>query len=141
MKKILLTLLLIAPLFGFSQEVLGKWKTIDDETGKAKSIVEIFKATDGKIYAKVVKILTPGEENKKCTACSGANKDKPIVGMLIINGLTKDGAEWSGGTILDPNNGKKYKCYITLDTKDKLKVRGYIGISLVGRTQYWYKVE
>lgn len=141
MKKLFLTLMLLAPLFGFSQEILGKWKTIDDETGKAKSIVEIYKATDGKVYGKVFKILTPGEENKKCTECSGAQKDKPITGMIIINGLSKDGDEWSGGTILDPNNGKKYKCYITLDSKDKLKVRGYIGISLIGRTQYWYRVE
>lgn len=141
MKKLLLIILMTLPFSIFSQQVLGKWKTIDDETGKAKSVVEIFKATDGKIYGKIVKILTPGQENKKCTECDGSNKNKPIVGMIIINGLSKDGDEFSGGTILDPNNGKKYKCYITLEGKDKLKVRGYLGVSLIGRTQYWYRTE
>jgi uncharacterized protein (DUF2147 family) len=140
MKKLLFTLLLLFPLFSFSQDILGKWKTIDDETGKAKSIVEIFKATNGKIYGRVYKILTVGEENKKCTACKGDLKDKPITGMIIVSGLTKDGDEWSGGTIMDPNKGKTYDCYITMESKDKLKVRGYMGVALLGRTQYWYRV-
>ncbi len=139
MKKLLFTLLLLFPLFSFSQEILGKWKTIDDETGKAKSIVEIFKATNGKIYGRVYKILTVGEENKKCTACKGDLKDKPITGMIIVSGLTKDGDEWSGGTIMDPNKGKTYDCYITMEGNDKLKVRGYMGVALLGRTQYWYR--
>jgi uncharacterized protein (DUF2147 family) len=128
------------PLFIFSQEVIGKWKTIDDVTGKEKSILEIYEK-DGKIYAKVLRLLTPGEENKICEECSGDNKNKPIVGMIVIDGLTKDDDEWNGGTILDPKNGKVYKCYITLEEANKLKVRGYIGFSLIGRTQYWYRVE
>jgi uncharacterized protein (DUF2147 family) len=60
--------------------------------------------------------------------------------MIVLNDLTKDGEEWSGGTIMDPNNGKTYKCYLTLEEEDKLKVRGYIGFSLIGRTQYWYRL-
>jgi uncharacterized protein (DUF2147 family) len=139
MKKLLFTLLLLFPLFSFSQEILGKWKTIDDETGKAKSIVEIFKATNGKIYGRVYKILTVGEENKKCTECKGDLKGKPITGMIILSGLSKDGDEWSGGTIMDPNKGKTYDCYITMESNDKLKVRGYMGVALLGRTQYWYR--
>jgi uncharacterized protein (DUF2147 family) len=140
MKLRLVLLLLIMPLFTFSQEVTGKWKTIDDVTGKEKSILEIYEK-DGKIYAKVLRLLTPGEENKICEECSGDNKNKPIVGMIVIDGLTKDDDEWNGGTILDPKNGKVYKCYITLEEANKLKVRGYIGFSLIGRTQYWYRVE
>jgi uncharacterized protein (DUF2147 family) len=140
MKLRLVLLLLIMPLFIFSQEVIGKWKTIDDVTGKEKSILEIYEK-DGKIYAKVLRLLTPGEENKICEECSGDNKNKPIVGMIVIDGLTKDDDEWNGGTILDPKNGKVYKCYITLEEANKLKVRGYIGFSLIGRTQYWYRVE
>jgi len=140
MKLRLVLLLLIMPLFTFSQEVIGKWKTIDDVTGKEKSILEIYEK-DGKIYAKVLRLLTPGEENKICEECSGDNKNKPIVGMIVIDGLTKDDDEWNGGTILDPKNGKVYKCYITLEEANKLKVRGYIGFSLIGRTQYWYRVE
>lgn len=140
MKKLILTIAFLIPIFAFSQDIVGKWKTIDDETGKAKSIVEIFKATDGKFYGKVYKILTVGEENKKCTVCTGAKKDKPITGMLIVEKMSKDGAEWNGGTIFDPNKNKTYKCYMALETSDKLKVRGFIGFSLIGRTQYWYRV-
>lgn len=122
------------------QTVLGKWKTIDDETGEAKSIVEVYEKS-GKIYAKVVEILRAEHKKDICTKCEGADKNKPILGMVIMNGLEKDGSEYNGGTILDPQNGKKYKCYITLESPDKLKLRGYIGISIVGRTQYWTRVK
>lgn len=123
-----------------AQSVIGKWKTIDDETGEAKSIVEIYEKS-GKIYGKVVDILRADRKKDVCTKCDGAEKNKPIMGMVIINGLKKDGTEYNGGTILDPQNGKKYKCYITLDSADKLKLRGYVGISIVGRTQYWTRVK
>ena len=140
MKIKILILLVTLPLLSFSQNVLGKWKTIDDVNGKAKSIVEIY-SDNGKVFGKITQILTPGEENKKCTECKGDLKDKPIAGMLILENLVKDGDEWNDGTILDPNNGKVYKCYITLENEDKLKVRGYIGFSIIGRTQYWYRTE
>ena len=136
------TLLVIVLLFSITinaQSILGQWKTIDDETGKEKSIVEIYQV-EGKIYAKINKLLTKGDENKICENCEGANKNKPIKGMVIINGLTKDGDEWNGAKILDPKTGKEYKCYIALENPDKLKVRGYIGFALLGRTQYWHKV-
>ena len=120
--------------------VIGKWKTIDDETGKAKSIVEIYEKS-GKIYGKVAAILEAEHRDKVCLNCSGEDRNKPILGMIIIKGLTKEGSEYSSGKILDPKNGKLYKCYITLESKDKLKVRGYIGVSLFGRTQYWYRVK
>jgi uncharacterized protein (DUF2147 family) len=127
-------------LFGQSQTVVGKWKTIDDETAKAKSIVEIYEKS-GKIYGKVIDILEQENKKKICVNCSGDDKDKPILGMIVIKGLSKEGTEYTNGKILDPKNGKLYKCYITLETKDKLKVRGYIGISLFGRTQYWYRIK
>lgn len=123
----------------FSQSVLGKWTTIDDNTGKEKSVVEIYQ-DNGKVYGKVVQILEKGKEDKLCDKCKGSKKDKPINGMVIINGLEKDGDTWEDGTILDPETGKEYKCYITLENDNKLKVRGYIGISLLGRTQYWNRV-
>lgn len=122
------------------QTVLGKWKTIDDESGEAKSIVEVYEKS-GKIYAKVVEILRAEHKKDICSKCDGTDKNKPILGMVIMNGLEKDGEEYNGGTILDPQNGKKYKCYITLESPDKLKLRGYIGISIVGRTQYWTRVK
>ncbi len=138
-KNILFIFILFLSFNSYSQSILGKWKTIDDETGKEKSIVEIYQV-EGKIYAKIDQLLTKGEENKICENCKGANKNKPIKGMIIINGLTKDGNEWNGAKILDPKTGNEYKCYITLETPDKLKVRGYLGFALLGRTQYWYKV-
>lgn len=123
-----------------SQSVIGKWKTIDDATGEAKSIVEVF-SKSGKIYAKVVDILDPATKNNLCKQCSGEDKNKPIIGLTIIKGLSKDGSEYNSGEILDPKNGKLYKCALTLESKDKLKVRGYIGFSLLGRTQYWHRVN
>ena len=140
MKKLILTLLLLIPVFTFAQDIVGKWKTIDDETGKAKSIVEIYQV-NGKYFGKIVKILTVGEENKLCTECKGADKNKPMLGMVILKGLVKDGDEWNAGEIFDPNKGKSYKCYIAFEGKDKLKVRGFIGFSLIGRTQYWHKAD
>ena len=123
-----------------SQSVIGKWKTIDDETGDAKSIVEVY-SKSGKIYAKVIEILDLEHKNSVCIKCSGEDKNKSILGLIVIKGLTKDGSEYNSGEILDPKNGKLYKCALSLDSKDKLKIRGYIGFSLLGRTQYWYRVH
>ncbi len=125
----------------YAQSPIGTWKTIDDETGKEKSYVQIYETKSGKLQGKVVKILTPGKENAKCTDCKGDNKDKPINGMVILWGLEKDGSSWSGGHILDPNKGKQYKCKINLKDANTLEVRGFLGVSLLGRTQTWYRVE
>lgn len=122
-----------------AQSVTGKWKTIDDETGKAKSIVEISER-DGKMYGKVVEILTD-KKDAKCDKCPGSDKGKPIKGLTIIKGLKKDGSEYSGGTITDPSSGKEYKCVIKLNGTEKLDVRGYIGIQALGRTQTWVRVK
>jgi uncharacterized protein (DUF2147 family) len=123
-----------------SQTVLGKWKTVDDDTGEAKSIVEVYEKS-GKIYGKVVEILRAEHKKDICSKCEGVEKNKPILGMIIINGLKKEDSEYNGGTVLDPENGKKYKCYITLESADKLKLRGYIGLSIMGRTQIWTRVK
>jgi len=123
-----------------NHSVVGKWKTIDDQTGKAISIVEIFEH-NGKIYGKVHEILDPKGKGRSCVNCTGSDKNKPILGMTVIKGLVKDGNEYNGGKILDPKSGNLYKCYITLESADKLKVRGYIGVSVIGRTQYWYRVR
>jgi uncharacterized protein (DUF2147 family) len=139
MKKILLIFVLLLSILGHSQSIIGKWKTIDDETGKERSIVEIYES-DGKIYAKIVKLLVKSEENRVCENCKGVNKNKPLKGLIVIDGLKKDGDEWNGAKILDPKTGKEYKCYLTLDNPNKLKVRGYLGFALLGRTQNWHRV-
>lgn len=120
-------------------QIEGKWKTIDDETGKPKSIVEITKKSDGKYYGKIVQLLAK-PANNNCVACKDDRKNKPLVGLEIIRGLSKDGSEFSGGTITDPKSGKTYKCNIKREG-DKLNVRGYVGFSLIGRTQTWQKVN
>lgn len=142
MKKIITIVLLFATTLFYAQNksVLGKWKTIDDETGKAKSIVEIYEKS-GKIYGKVIEVLDMVHKDDLCKDCPGEDAKKPILGITVIKGLSKDGAEYGGGKILDPKNGKLYKCFIALEGNDKLKVRGYIGFSLLGRTQYWYRVK
>ena len=131
--------LLVAPGFALADAAspIGKWKTIDDATHKPKSIVEIYEQ-GGKLYGKIIKLFREAgeEQNPKCDKCKGDKKDKPVIGMVILEGLWREGDEWKGGTILDPDNGKTYKCYIKLE-KGKLKVRGFIGFSALGRTQYW----
>lgn len=138
--KVLFVLVFVLGVVTVSaQSVTGKWKTFDDKTGDAKSIVEITEK-DGKIYGRIIEILNPEKKNDKCTNCPDQDKNKPLLGLTIIKGLKKDGKEYTDGKILDPSSGKLYKCTITLDGKDKLKVRGYIGFSAIGRTQTWSRV-
>jgi len=118
-----------------NQNIVGKWKTVDDETGEAKSIVEVFQKADGRYYGKISKLLIK-PENDKCVQCKDDRKNQPLLGLEIIRGITKKGNEFSGGTITDPKNGKTYKCTITREG-NKLLVRGYVGFSLIGRTQTW----
>lgn len=126
-----------------SDSPIGYWKTIDDVTGKPKAIVKISQTTNQALTGQVIKIFpSPGhDQNELCTACSGSKHNKRIVGMVILEGLKqnkKQPNEWSGGKILDPKNGKEYRCLIqVIDNGQKLNVRGYIGISLFGRSQTW----
>lgn len=133
--------LVLAATNGFSQSPVGTWKTIDDNTGKEKSHVRIYETKSGNLQGEVVKILDPTRENAVCTACTGTRKDKPVKGMVILWGLKKEGDEWSGGQILDPEKGKQYKCYIKPKGNKQLEVRGYVGFSLIGRTQVWQRVQ
>ena len=137
----LLLVLTILSVNGFCQSPVGTWKSIDDNTGKEKSYVRIYETKSGKLQGEVVKILEPGRENATCTACTGTRKDQPVKGMIILWGSKKDGDEWSGGQILDPEKGKQYKCTIKPKGKNELEVRGYVGISLIGRTQVWQRVQ
>lgn len=141
MKNILFTLFILTTSLSINaQTIFGKWNSKNENTGKVDSVIEVYEK-EGKAYAKVVKILNRKVENPICQDCEGKNKDKPILGLDILTGLEKDGDEWSGGEILDPRNGKVYKCYVKLENKNKLKLRGYIGISLFGKTAYWHRVE
>jgi uncharacterized protein (DUF2147 family) len=122
-----------------AQSIVGKWKTIDDETNKARSIVEVYEEK-GKYYGKIIKIFYQPDEkpNGVCEKCTDDRKGKVIEGMQIIRDLQKKNDEFKDGTILDPDNGKVYNCKIWVE-KGVLKVRGYIGF--LYRTQTWYKSE
>jgi uncharacterized protein (DUF2147 family) len=118
----------------------GRWQTIDDDTGKAKSVVEIYRATDGSYAGKVVEILdTHNGTDPACDKCRGSNRDKPIKGMVILWGLKADGpGKWKGGTVLDPENGKTYKSKIELLAGGaKLGMSGCI--AFICRQQVWVR--
>jgi uncharacterized protein (DUF2147 family) len=124
-----------------SHSVLGRWRTIDDETGKATSVIEIFEKHN-RIHGRIVELLNSKAKNPKCEKCEGEDRNKPIIGLVVLKGLRKEkDGDYSDGKILDPKHGKIYKCNLSLETKDKLKVRGYIGINLLGRTQFWERVK
>ncbi|WP_299063619.1 DUF2147 domain-containing protein [uncultured Polaribacter sp.] len=141
MKKIFFTLLLITISFTINaQTIFGKWHSKNDETGKVDSVIEVYEK-NGKAYAKIIEVKDPARQNAVCDLCEGDNKGKKILGLDILTGLEEDGEEWSGGTILDPRNGKVYKCYIALEKPNKLKLRGYIGFSVFGKTAYWERAK
>ncbi len=122
---------------------VGTWKTIDDATGKPKSVIRI---TDngGVLEGKIEKLFRAPEENQNptCDKCTGADKDQPIIGLTILKGLKKDGKEWNGGEITDPATGKVYKSKAELtDGGGKLQVRGYVGVPMFGRSQTWVREE
>lgn len=153
MKKIF-CLVLSALVMSFTHNVfaadsnspVGLWKTIDDVTGQPKSIIEITETAAHTLQGKVVKIFPrPGyDQNELCDACRGPKHNMRIVGMIILEGLRADKdtpGRWNGGKILDPKNGKTYNSTIQLTNQNqKLNVRGYIGLSMFGRSQIWNRV-
>jgi uncharacterized protein (DUF2147 family) len=121
----------------------GVWKSIDDKTRKERSIIRITDV-NGEFKGVVEKIFDqPGDDPAHlCKECKDERKDKPIVGMTILWGLKKDGDGWSGGEILDPKNGKIYRAKMSLSEDGRrLNVRGFIGVSLIGRTQTWWREQ
>jgi len=141
-KNLLLTFLLVlfSVATAIGQSPLGTWKTIDDNSGEAKSHVEISES-NGKFVGKVAKLLIKPADTV-CEKCSGSKKNKPVVGMEIVWGLTPYSDYWSYGTIMDPENGKEYKCSVWFESgkPDELKVRGKHW-SGVYRTQTWYRIK
>lgn len=121
---------------------VGIWQSIDENTHKPTAIIEVSRTTDGVLSGKAVKGLLPGDTGRRCTACKDERKDQLIQGMTLIKDMIQNGEGWDGGKILDPNNGTEYKCKMHLiDGGKKLVVRGYIGFSLLGRSQTWVRQE
>ena len=123
-----------------SDSPVGLWRNIDDQTQKPKALIRIVEQ-GGALVGRIEKILTD-QADALCNLCTDDRKGKPVQGMTILTGLKKDGDEWTGGEILDPNNGKVYKAKAKLvEGGRKLDVRGFIGIALVGRTQTWIREQ
>ena len=132
-----------APAIAADLSPVGMWKTLDDKTGEEKSFIKVW-IDKGELFGKIEKLVRkPGENpNPICDKCPGDNKDKHTIGMTILWGFKQDGGKWSGGYLLDPDDGKTYKGKIEVkDGGKKLEVRGFIGISLIGRTQTWVRAE
>ncbi|MEO8157841.1 MAG: DUF2147 domain-containing protein [Betaproteobacteria bacterium] len=145
MKSLLVAsvLMLASNLVAAAGSPVGTWRSIDDKTKQERSIIKVVEE-GGELKGVVEKIFDqPGDDPAHlCKECKDARKDQPIVGMTILWGLKQDGDAWTGGEILDPKNGKIYRCKMTLSEDGKsLKVRGFIGISLIGRTQTWLRQE
>ena len=136
------TLLLFAPLSFAADSPVGLWKTVDDKTNKPRSLVRIVEE-NGEYKGIVEKGLREDDNPERvCEKCDAPRKNQKIQGMIFMWGLKKDGNEFKGGEILDPENGKIYRCKMKLvDGGKKLDVRGFIGIALIGRTQTWWREE
>jgi uncharacterized protein (DUF2147 family) len=140
-----LLLLLAATTAGAATDTAaGLWRTIDDATGKVRSLVRI--SEHGGTYSGTVEqilITLPDDDPQhRCIRCTGERKDQPIVGMTVLWGMQRDGDSYTGGELLDPHNGKIYSAKMTLlDGGKKLDVRGFIGFSLIGRSQVWVRDE
>lgn len=147
-----LALLCLLPVSAFAQNApaqsapaqnspLGRWRSIDDASGKPKAVIEISETGNGTLSAKIVQILdTKDGPNPLCNDCTGARHNKPILGMTIAWGLKRQGKVWAGGRILDPENGKEYSVKMTpIAGGRKLEVRGFLGVALLGRTQVWLR--
>ena len=121
----------------------GLWTSFDDDNGKPSSSIRIVEK-DGEYMGRIEKLfLRPGEDaNPKCVKCEGPLKNQPILGMIILYGMKRDGSEFSGGKIIDPDSGQIYKSTLNLlNNGKKLDVRGYVGVPMFGRTQTWVREE
>ncbi len=144
-RRPLMALLLGAGLLSFGSasaapaSPVGKWTTVDDDGKTPKSVVEIVEK-NGVLEGKILELINPSKKDPVCEECEGTRKNQKIVGMTILWGMKRDGDKWTGGHILDPKNGKTYGCKMeVVEGGKRLEVRGFIGISLLGRTQYWLR--
>lgn len=143
MKKlcVALGLFAVAALASAADPLNGTvWKTIDDKTKAAKALVKFTEQKNGTLSATIQQVLTPGEENA-CSKCEGQYKNKSLKGLTIVHGLKNVGQnKYDGGSIIDPNSGRTYKLKASLNG-NTLDMRGFLGVSALGRTQTWQRVK
>jgi uncharacterized protein (DUF2147 family) len=137
----LTSLLLCVPALAMDVSPLGVWKTIDDNTHKPRGLIRLYEK-DGEIFGRIEGSFDPKEAGEVCGKCDGERKNQPVLGMVVMRHMIRHGREFSGGDILDPDTGWVYRCRFTVeDGGKKLLVRGFLGISLLGRSQTWYREE
>lgn len=138
-KKMIWMAAALGAQLAWAQGIEGKWRTIDDQTQRPKAVIEISQS--GGVYSGRIVQLADGVD-PNCSDCSGAQKGKPLVGQTVLRNLRAEGDAFSGGKLTDPKTGKTYSAKAELVQGGKaLKVRGYLGVSVVGRTQVWQRVE
>lgn len=119
----------------------GLWKTVDDHTGAPRALVRIYRQGEA-YFGRIEANLVPEEADARCNACEDERKDQPVAGMVILRNLKADVDGFSGGDVLDPESGTVYSCLLRLEGEGKrLVVRGYVGLSLFGRSQTWQRAE
>lgn len=123
-----------------ADDIIGVWLT----SGKDPAKIQVYRSGD-KFYGKIIWLQYPTKDGKEKTDQNNPDKGKQnnsIIGLIILTGFKFDGEdEWKDGDIYDPESGKTYSCYLTLKDKNTLKVRGYIGVSLFGRTEIWTRTN
>ena len=119
-----------------------QWQTIDDKTGEKKAVIQLTES-GGKVSGKIIKVLNKEKVDALCTKCPGSLKNKPVEGLQILSGLKADGNnQWSDGKLVDPESGKTYSVKLTLsDNGQSLKLRGFVGTPVFGRSQTWQRIK
>jgi len=136
MRSLILSIaFLSSAVLASAQTVTGRWTTVDDNSGKPRSVVEIIEK-NGKLHGHIVDVFDAKEKAAVCELCPGERRNKPIVGLEIIRDMVQSGKEWAKGTIMDPETGKVYDCKLWVED-GKLKVRGYVAFFY--RTQTWVR--
>jgi uncharacterized protein (DUF2147 family) len=123
--------------------VVGLWRVMDGSGPGPLSLVALSER-DGVVSGTVMRVLRSSQgEHPVCQACKGPRHNQAVVGMTVVWGLKQEGDKpvWAGGSVLDPGNGQTYKCKVTLRDANTLEMRGYLGISLLGRTQVWHRAD
>lgn len=139
MAALIITLLFVSRLIGAESSPAGLWKTVDDKTHKTRGLVRIYEK-DGAFFGRIENTFDAKEAAERCIKCEGDRRDQPIIGLLILRDMKKRGSDYGGGDILDPDSGVVYRCKMALEDGGlRLVLRGYIGISLLGRSQTWFR--
>lgn len=123
----------------YSQSVIGQWVSLDDNNHE-ECIIQLY-MKNNKLHGKVIELLQEEDRGKICSKCPGKKKDQPLLGLEILSGFEEEDGLWTGGRILVPKTGKAYRCNISIDENGQLIIRGYVGISLLGKSTYWQRVE